>query len=94
MATLNGRRIELLMLNKGWELKQLSEKTGLSITPLTAAIKGKSEPRNDTVKKIADALEVLPIDIVTDPALRREWEMQRLEAKKEEENGEPKTDRK
>lgn len=61
---LNSKKVKMLMLDRGLEAKNLSEKAGLATAPLVTAINGKSKPRNETIKKIADVLGVAPADIV------------------------------
>jgi transcriptional regulator with XRE-family HTH domain len=56
-------RVKELLREKGWTTKVLAEKTGLSESYLTHIKNGTRRFNEDTLRKIADALEMSPIDL-------------------------------
>jgi transcriptional regulator with XRE-family HTH domain len=58
-----GKALKTCRINKGWSLKQLSEKCDLSISYLSLLEKGNRDPNLSALNKICDAMNV-PISIV------------------------------
>jgi phage repressor protein C with HTH and peptisase S24 domain len=63
MAISTRLRIKELLREKGWTTKTLAEKTGLSESYLTHIKNGTRRWNEDCFRKIAQALEVSPIDL-------------------------------
>jgi uncharacterized Tic20 family protein len=57
-------RIKEIRKHKGYSQEELSEKSGLSIRTIQRIENGESDPRGDTLKKLANSLEVLPDEIM------------------------------
>lgn len=56
--------IRKIMLEKDINLNELAEKTNLSKSRISKILNSNANLRNETIKKIAKALKVRPIDIV------------------------------
>lgn len=59
------RKIKELRNRKGYSQEQLSEKAGLSLRTIQRIENGETEPRGDSLKRLADVFDVLP-DEITD----------------------------
>ena len=53
-----GRRIELLLVEKGMSRKELSQKSGISEAAISRYINGSRQPKTVCLNAIADALNV------------------------------------
>lgn len=62
-----GARIRRHRLSKGLTRRQLASRAGLSRSAIAQLENGKVSPRYETVKAIARALEVAPVELLTDP---------------------------
>jgi uncharacterized Tic20 family protein/DNA-binding transcriptional regulator YiaG len=58
------QRIKDLRNRKGFSQEGLSEKTGLSLRTIQRIEKGKTQPRGDSLKRLAKAFEVSPDEIM------------------------------
>ena len=58
------QRIRVLRNRKGYSQEELSEKTGLSLRTIQRVENGETEPRGDTLKRLAIVFEVSPDEIV------------------------------
>lgn len=61
--SLTALRVKELLREKGWTTKVLAEKTGMSESYLTHIKNGTRRWNEDSLKKIANAFEVSPIDL-------------------------------
>ena len=59
------QKIKVLRNRKGYSQEELSEKTGLSLRTIQRIENGETEPRGDSLKRLAMIFEVLP-DEITD----------------------------
>lgn len=57
------KRIKDLRLRKGFSQEELSEKSGLSLRTIQRIENGETEPRGDSLKRLAVALQVSPDEI-------------------------------
>ena len=57
-------RIKELRNRKGFSQEELSEKTGLSLRTVQRIENGETEPRGDSLKRLAMAFDVLPDEII------------------------------
>lgn len=62
-----GKTIRLLRTQKKLRLQDVAESTGLSISYLSQIERGKVSPSLSTMKKVADALDVRPGQLMEDP---------------------------
>lgn len=58
------KRIKELRNRKGFSQEELSEKTGLSLRTIQRIENGESEPRGDSLKRLATAFDVSPDEII------------------------------
>jgi len=58
------QKIKSLRSRKGYSQEELSEKTGLSLRTIQRIENGETEPRGDSLKRLAVAFDVLPDEIV------------------------------
>ena len=58
------QKIKALRSRKGYSQEELSEKTGLSLRTIQRIENGETEPRGDSLKRLAVAFDVLPDEIV------------------------------
>src|SRR3989344_1947900 len=63
MATSTQLRVKELLREKGWTTKILAEKTGMSESYLTHIKNGTRRWNEDSLKKLANAFEISPIDL-------------------------------
>ena len=56
-------RVKELLREKGWTTKVLAEKTGMSESYLTHIKNGTRRWNEDSLRKLANAFEVSPIDL-------------------------------
>ena len=57
-------RVKELLREKGWTTKVLAEKTGMSESYLTHIKNGTRRWNEDSLKKLANAFEITPIDLL------------------------------
>ena len=57
------QRIKVLRTRKGLSQEELAEKTGLSLRTIQRIENGETEPRGDSLKRLAAAFDVLPDEI-------------------------------
>lgn len=55
-----GKAIKLILDKKGFNQKDLAEKSGLSETSISLLMKGHTQPRRETLEAISKVLEVKP----------------------------------
>ena len=67
--TEHAKRIKELRNRRGFSQEELSEKSGLSLRTIQRIENGETEPRGDSLKKLALALEVSPDEII-------DWQIQ------------------
>lgn len=58
------QRIKSLRSRKGYSQEELAERTGLSLRTIQRIENGETEPRGDSLKRLADAFDVPPDEIV------------------------------
>lgn len=58
------QRIKELRNRKGFSQEELSEKSGLSLRTIQRIEKGETEPRGDSLKRLASVFEVSPDEII------------------------------
>ena len=58
------QKIKALRSRKGYSQEELSEKTGLSLRTIQRIENGETEPRGDSLKRLAVAFDILPDEIV------------------------------
>lgn len=58
------QRIKVLRNRKGFSQEELSEKTGLSLRTIQRIENGETEPRGDSLKRLASSLDVSPDEII------------------------------
>jgi len=58
------QKVKKLRNRKGYSQEELAEKTGLSLRTIQRVENGETEPRGDSLKKLASVFEVSPDDIV------------------------------
>src|ERR1700734_2391136 len=63
MATSTTLRVKELLREKGWTTKILAEKTGMSESYLTHIKNGTRRWNEDSLRKLANAFEISPIDL-------------------------------
>lgn len=63
MSSSTALRVKELLREKGWTTKVLAEKTGLSESYLTHIKNGTRRWNEDSLKKLANAFEISPIDL-------------------------------
>ncbi len=63
MASSTELRVKELLREKGWTTKVLAEKTGMSESYLTHIKNGTRRWNEDSLRKLADAFEISPIEI-------------------------------
>ncbi|MCW4115625.1 helix-turn-helix domain-containing protein [Aurantimonas sp. MSK8Z-1] len=63
-----GRRVENLMLGKGWRQADLARHSGLPKDSVSTYVKGKTLPTPLSLKKLADALGVEPQELLPNHA--------------------------
>ncbi len=63
MSSSTALRVKELLREKGWTTKVLAEKTGLSESYLTHIKNGTRRWNEDSLKKLANAFEITPIDL-------------------------------
>jgi len=63
MSTSTQLRVKELLRQKGWTTKVLSEKTGMSESYLTHIKNGTRRWNEDSLRKLANAFEISPIDL-------------------------------
>lgn len=66
-----GENLAFYRRKKGLTQKQIAESVGLSITFISQIENGLSKPSDENLKKIADALGVLPSDLKSDGDLKK-----------------------
>lgn len=54
------RAISLLLKKRGLSQKELAERSGISPTSISLIMKDHTQPRQDTINALADALDVRP----------------------------------
>ncbi len=59
------KRIKTLRNNKGYSQEALANETNLSLRTIQRIERGETEPRGDTLKRLANALDVTPNDLIT-----------------------------
>jgi len=64
MKTELANRIKELRTRKGFSQEELSEKTGLSLRTIQRIENGETEPRGDSLKRLAQAFDVTSDDLV------------------------------
>jgi len=57
-------RIKELRARRGFSQEELSERTGLSLRTIQRIENGETEPRGDSLKRLAQAFDVLPEELV------------------------------
>ena len=57
-------RLRRRRLEKGWTLKDLSDRVGLSQRTLSLLERGVREPRPTTISALAQALDCAPVDLM------------------------------
>jgi SOS-response transcriptional repressor LexA len=65
MKSLTALRVKELLREKGWTTKVLAEKTGMSESYLTHIKNGTRRWNEDSLRKLATAFEISPIDLFT-----------------------------
>lgn len=65
MPSTTSLRVKELLREKGWTTKVLAEKTGMSESYLTHIKNGTRRWNEDSLRKLANAFEVSPIDLFT-----------------------------
>lgn len=65
MRNLTALRVKELLREKGWTTKVLAEKTGMSESYLTHIKNGTRRWNEDSLRKLAAAFEISPIDLFT-----------------------------
>src|SRR5260221_6302314 len=63
MSTSTQLRVKELLREKGWTTKTLAEKTGMSESYLTHIKNGTRRWNEDSLRKLAKAFEITPIDL-------------------------------
>lgn len=58
------RKIKELRIRKGFSQEELSEKSGLSLRTIQRVENGETEPRGDSLKRLAVAFEVNPDELI------------------------------
>ncbi|MBB2147112.1 DUF4870 domain-containing protein [Pedobacter sp. LMG 31464] len=58
------KKIKQLRANKGFSQEELAERTQLSLRTIQRIEGGETEPRGDTLKRLANALDVTPNDLI------------------------------
>ncbi|MFA6277852.1 MAG: helix-turn-helix domain-containing protein [Pedobacter sp.] len=58
------KKIKQLRTNKGYSQEELAERTQLSLRTIQRIEGGETEPRGDTLKRLANALDVTPNDLI------------------------------
>ena len=58
------QKVETLRNRKGYSQEELSDKTGLSLRTIQRIENGETEPRGDSLKRLATVFEVSPDEIV------------------------------
>lgn len=58
------KKIKQLRSNKGFSQEELAERTQLNLRTIQRIEGGESEPRGDTLKRLAHALDVAPNDLI------------------------------
>jgi uncharacterized Tic20 family protein len=58
------QKIRMLRNRKGYSQEELAEKTGLSLRTIQRIENGETEPRGDSLKRLAIVFEVLPDEII------------------------------
>jgi SOS-response transcriptional repressor LexA len=61
--SLTGLRVKELLREKGWTTKILAEKTGMSESYLTHIKNGTRRWNEDSLRKLANAFEIAPVDL-------------------------------
>lgn len=67
-----GRRLQNLMIEKGWNQSELARRAGLGRDAISTYVRGRSFPEPINLKKVADALSVNPHDLLPNTV---EWAM-------------------
>lgn len=63
MSSPTGLRVKELLREKGWTTKVLAEKTGMSESYLTHIKNGTRRWNEDSLRKLAEAFEICPVDL-------------------------------
>lgn len=71
IGKLLGRRIRRIRQEKGLTLKQIEAKVGVSATHISEIERGKTSPTIKALEKIAQALEVMPSQLIDLPPVAR-----------------------
>lgn len=64
MKTELATRVKDLRIRKGFSQEELADKTGLSLRTIQRIENGETEPRGDSLKRLAEAFGVTPDDLV------------------------------
>lgn len=59
-----GKRLYKLMVAKGWHQSELARRSGIARDSVSTYVRGVSLPEPDNLQKLADALEVDPIELL------------------------------
>ncbi|MDO5664378.1 MAG: helix-turn-helix domain-containing protein [Bacteroidia bacterium] len=62
------RKVKELRNRKGFSQEELADKTGLSLRTIQRIENGETEPRGDSLRRLAEAFNILPNDLI-------EWNM-------------------
>jgi len=58
-----GRKVQVLMLKKGWNQSELARRADMGRDNVSGYIRGKNIPNSKHLKKLAEALDVQPDDL-------------------------------
>lgn len=67
-----GRRLQNLMIEKGWNQSELARRAGLGRDAISTYVRGRSFPEPINLKRVADALSISPHEILPNTI---EWAM-------------------
>lgn len=76
-----GEKIRTSRVNAGLTQKELGDKLGIDSATIGKYERGKLNPKFETVKKIADALNIRPLDLYPDKFFRADYEPMNKEEK-------------
>ena len=63
---LNAKKCERIMAENCLDISGLTEKTGLTFKTVSLTVRGITEPRAKNMKKICEALNCKPVDLLED----------------------------
>jgi transcriptional regulator with XRE-family HTH domain len=73
-------RLTELRLARGWTVEELAHQAGVSTKTVSRLQNAHSEPRQSTVRRIAEALEVDPAELLGPPPAAQATQLDRIEA--------------